>query len=692
MNRGGRGALSGQVFFCLLVGSLHPLPAHASGRGVRPSSTAAKPAPKAGSVSTSTRDALRAKLAAKKAACTGTGVPAKQVNGYLIQAGADLRKARLRGADLRHCVLTGADLRGADLRETRLDGAKCHGARLEGARLYLADISLAEGLDTTGALPHPFFLAQADDPVGSMTFLATDDGTGLEPGLPRSLVSTPRHDLFWLAGTGNHIRHVYPTGCAFQVSGEADTRLFALVRDAKDRLWSFGDRTFGTLSVVHLEPGDDRHHVTYSSRPSKFVEVPSNVVAATDGSVFISLPGRTFRGIMQGSKFQLGMSFHDPAWDLSPAVRMAQNRSGSHLFCYSHDRDFILIVPTEGGRASRVDLPGGAGAHRMAMGAGDEMWLTLAGANGICALDLAKGTLAVRPFEPGPTPREAFGIALGPDGTLWFTEKAGRIGRINQDGFLKPFDLAPGDHPEEILASHDGRMFFTLEGQQRIGAIRAVSHVPKETKEGKEGKEGKGEAEETGAERAADSWDVPVFRPREVRRAELKDEQRRELHLQRMLRAESRPVVPVEPPKPPKLAMPVTELKEVPAPVPSPAVRKLEAMDMLLTPEAVAAILRKHGSGGMAGKSRFAAEHSTPEGLEKLLAECLAETEVGRILDYGPTFERNGEAVTFCGRKQVGRLQDGTPAHRFKVVTRWCRDAGGHYQEVTNAYPIWGSR
>jgi hypothetical protein len=58
-----------------------------------------------------------------------------------------------------------------------------------------------------GGRPHPFFLAQADDPVGSMTFLAIDDGTGLEPGLPQSLVSTPGQDLFWLAGTGDQIRH-----------------------------------------------------------------------------------------------------------------------------------------------------------------------------------------------------------------------------------------------------------------------------------------------------------------------------------------------------------------------------------------------------------------------------------------------------------------------------------------------------
>jgi streptogramin lyase len=678
------------VLVCLLVGSLHPLPAQASGRGGRPGA-AAKPSPKT-SVSSATLEALRAKLAAKKAARTGTQVPgpkaqpahaggpmpaapagtgSRLVNGYLIRAGADLRNARLRGADLRHCVLTGADLRGADLREARLDGAQCHGARLAGARLYLADVALAEGLDPKGALPHPFFLAQAGDPVGSMTFLATDDSVHLEPGLPRSLVSTPGHDLFWLAGTGNKIRHVYPSGCSCQVDGEADAQLFALAWDAKGRLWCFGDRTFGTLSPPHLKPGDDRHHLTYASRPSKFVEVPNNVVAATDGSVFISLPGRTLRGITQGGMNQLGMSFHDPNWGLSPAVRMAQNRSGSHLFCYAHDRDFILIVPTEGGRGRRVDLPAGAGAHRMAMGAGDEMWVTLAGGNGLCMLDLAKGALLAHPFEPGPAPREAFGLALGPDGNMWFTEKAGRIGRINRDGFLKPFDLAAGDHPEEILASHDGRMFFTLAGQHRIGAIRAVP-VPEE---------GPDEAKEaTRAELAAATWEVPVFRPRELRRADLTDEQRRELHLQRLLRAEKRPAEPLPP---------VTEGK-APAPAaPSLAAQKLA--DVVLPGEALRAILRKHGDGRMAGKSQFAAEHSTPAGLEQLLAECLAETEVGRILDSGPTYERNGEAVTFCSRKQVGKLQDGTPAHRFKVVTRWCRDSVGYYQVVSNAYPIWGS-
>ncbi len=65
------------------------------------------------------------------------------------------------------------------------------------------------------------------------------------------------------------------------------------------------------------------------------------------------------------------------------------------------------------------------------------------------------------------------GIALGPDGALWFTDYAGdRIGRLTPAGQLSEFPLpAAGSGPFSIVAGPDGALWFTEWLGDRIGRI-----------------------------------------------------------------------------------------------------------------------------------------------------------------------------------------------------------------------------
>jgi len=68
-----------------------------------------------------------------------------------------------------------------------------------------------------------------------------------------------------------------------------------------------------------------------------------------------------------------------------------------------------------------------------------------------------------------------FGIAVGPDGNLWFTESGtGKIGRITVTGSITEFPIPTADSsPIGITAGPDGRMWFTeaSQGAGKIGAI-----------------------------------------------------------------------------------------------------------------------------------------------------------------------------------------------------------------------------
>jgi streptogramin lyase len=75
----------------------------------------------------------------------------------------------------------------------------------------------------------------------------------------------------------------------------------------------------------------------------------------------------------------------------------------------------------------------------------------------------------------GPT-----GIALGPDGNLWFTEgNAGKIGVINPTthAFNEFSTPTASSGPASITAGPDGNLWFTERGASKIGVINPTTHV-----------------------------------------------------------------------------------------------------------------------------------------------------------------------------------------------------------------------
>ena len=65
------------------------------------------------------------------------------------------------------------------------------------------------------------------------------------------------------------------------------------------------------------------------------------------------------------------------------------------------------------------------------------------------------------------------GIAAGPDGNLWFTERgANQIGRLTTAGVISKFSIpTPGSLPLGIAAGQDGNLWFTEPGSNQIGWI-----------------------------------------------------------------------------------------------------------------------------------------------------------------------------------------------------------------------------
>lgn len=66
-------------------------------------------------------------------------------------------------------------------------------------------------------------------------------------------------------------------------------------------------------------------------------------------------------------------------------------------------------------------------------------------------------------------------ITRGPDGALWFTEAAGRIGRVTIDGEVTEFPIKGGGILHAITTGPDGALWFTNFTSKKIGRIPATA-------------------------------------------------------------------------------------------------------------------------------------------------------------------------------------------------------------------------
>lgn len=70
-------------------------------------------------------------------------------------------------------------------------------------------------------------------------------------------------------------------------------------------------------------------------------------------------------------------------------------------------------------------------------------------------------------------------VAVGPGGTIWFTEKLGnRIGRLAPDGELTEYLIPTQDsRPQAIVAAPDGALWFTQNRGNKIGRITSAGAI-----------------------------------------------------------------------------------------------------------------------------------------------------------------------------------------------------------------------
>ncbi len=82
-------------------------------------------------------------------------------------------------------------------------------------------------------------------------------------------------------------------------------------------------------------------------------------------------------------------------------------------------------------------------------------------------------TVGVVTEFPIPTANSSpSGITTGSDGNLWFTERAGKIGRITPSGVITELPIPTANSsPFGITTGSDGNLWFTESSAGQIGRI-----------------------------------------------------------------------------------------------------------------------------------------------------------------------------------------------------------------------------
>jgi virginiamycin B lyase len=136
---------------------------------------------------------------------------------------------------------------------------------------------------------------------------------------------------------------------------------------------------------------------------------------------------------------------------------------------------------TTSGSIAEFALPDRSGVLNDIASDSNRIWFTLGfPGNAIGSMDVLTHRVTVSALPEGSS--FADGIALGPDGNMWFPmPQDHQIGRITPDGKIATFAMPDrGDatgSPSDIVLGPDGAMWFTSFNESRIGRITAAGAI-----------------------------------------------------------------------------------------------------------------------------------------------------------------------------------------------------------------------
>jgi streptogramin lyase len=362
---------------------------------------------------------------------------------------------------------------GDEKRAVRQRGAR---ARSTICRLALAGAA-GGAMALAGASP-----ALAGAPLGSVSELPVPTNNAA----PNAVAAGPEGDIWFTEGSADKIGRVTPAGQFAEYAIPTPASEPAGIALGPDGNMWFTESKAGKIGRITPAGSIAEFALAAGRHPDGITAGPDGNVWFTDEAVEEILEGEKKKVVKAGLIGRITPAGAVSEWPIPTAtgepVGITTGPDGNVWFTEQAAGNIGRITPA--GEIHEFHLNGGGGPQGIAPGANGEVWFTLRWGDKIGRIPPSGEPITETQLPPNSQPNE---IALGPDGSLWFSENGphkvieggeeverelARIGRITPTEEIGEYQTAiPESEPVGLAAGPDAQLWFAEARRDNIGRI-----------------------------------------------------------------------------------------------------------------------------------------------------------------------------------------------------------------------------
>jgi virginiamycin B lyase len=247
----------------------------------------------------------------------------------------------------------------------------------------------------------------------------------------------------------------------------ADSGPHGLVADREGNIWFTGNFK-GYIGKLDPRTGA----VTEYKIPDPKGEDPHTAVFDGNGTLWFTLQTSNMVGRLDPRSGKIDLKKVQTT-DSHP-YGIAINSKGVPIFCEFGTNKMAKIDP-QTMEITEYTLPEGARPRRMAIDASDRVYFTDFAEGRLGRLELTSGSVKIW-ASPGGAKSAPYGIAITPDGMVWYSESGVKPNTIIQfdpknEKFARANIPSGGGTVRNMAATSDGRVYIACSGVDKVGVV-----------------------------------------------------------------------------------------------------------------------------------------------------------------------------------------------------------------------------
>jgi len=246
-----------------------------------------------------------------------------------------------------------------------------------------------------------------------------------------------------------------------------DSGPHGLVADSSGNIWFTGNAK-GYIGKLDPRTGA----VTEYKMPDAKAEDPHTAVFDSHGILWFTVQVGNMVGRLNPQTGKIDLKKMQVA-DARP-YGIAINSKGIPFFCEFGSNKMAKIDP-QTMEITEYNLPASARPRRMAIDAADNVYLTDFQSGNLGRLDPSTGAVKMW-ASPGGSKSAPYGIAITPDGMVWYSESGVKPNTIIQfnpktEQFARAIIPSGGGTVRNMAATADGRVYIACSGVNKVGVV-----------------------------------------------------------------------------------------------------------------------------------------------------------------------------------------------------------------------------